>query len=339
MKILVTGGAGFIGCNLADYFLNKKSEVIVFDNLSRKGVEKNLEWLKSNHKKMIFVKGDIRDFDSLRAVNKNVDIIFHTAAQTAVTNSVKNPREDFEVNALGTLNVLEAARCSNSDPSVIFCSTNKVYGNNVNKITLVEKETRYEFADSKYDNGIPEEFLTDANEHTPYGCSKYASDVYIRDYSAVYGLKTVTLRMSCIFGEHQHGCSDQGWLDYMLRCAVGRKPITVYGDGKQVRDILHIADLVKAFELAVKNVAKIKGQAFNIGGGPKNTISIIELMNLLKNDFGVNVKYSFGHWRPFDQLCYISDIRKAKKEFGWEPEVSKIAGIRKQYEWIASGGV
>jgi len=220
MRILVTGGAGFIGSNLVSHFLSRGDEVIVFDNLSRKGTEKNLKWLKNISNKIKFIDGDIRDFDLIKQYVKDVDVIFHTAAQVAVTTSVRNPREDFEINVLGTFNVLETARQSNIDPIVIFCSTNKVYGNNVNRIPLVERKTRYEFADPKYKLGILEDFPTDANEHTPYGSSKYAADVYVRDYSAVYGLRTVTFRMSCIYGEHQQGCSDQGWLDFMIRQAV-----------------------------------------------------------------------------------------------------------------------
>jgi CDP-paratose 2-epimerase len=339
MKILVTGGAGFIGSNLTSYFASKGNEMIVYDNLSREGTKYNLDWLKRLYgEKIEFVHGDIRDFELLKQYVKDVDAIVHTAAQVAVTSSIKNPREDFEINAVGTFNVLEAARQSNTDPIVIFCSTNKVYGNNVNRIPLVERKTRYEFADPRYKLGIPEDFPTDANEHTPYGSSKYAADVYVRDYSAVYGLRTVTFRMSCIYGEHQQGCSDQGWLDFMIRQAVKGEPITIYGDGKQVRDILQITDLVRAFERALGNISKTKGQVFNIGGGPKNTISILELLNFLKNEFELKVNYSFDNWRPFDQKVYISDIRKAEKEFGWSPQISKDVGIKRQYNWIVSGG-
>jgi CDP-paratose 2-epimerase len=335
MKILITGGAGFIGCNLANYFLNKGNEVIVFDNLSRAGVGKNLEWLKENHKKgLTFVKGDIRDLNSLLKVMKNVDAIFHTAAQTAVTTSIKNPREDFEINAVGTFNVLEAARKSSTDTIVIYTSTNKVYGNNVNKIPLIEKETRYEFADEKYKFGIPEDFPTDANEHTPYGCSKYAADLYVRDFFAIYGLRTVTFRMSCIYGIRQFGNEDQGYLAHFVISTILGKPITIYGTGKQVRDNLFITDLLEAFDLVIKNIGKVKGKVFNVGGGPKNTSSLLELIDLLEKITGKKSKIIFSEWRPFDQWVYISNINKIREALGWEPKVSVEEGVKKLVEWV-----
>jgi CDP-paratose 2-epimerase len=332
-KILITGGAGFVGCNLANHFLNKGYEVTVFDNLSRKGTEKNIEWLKSNHKnKLEFIKNDIRNFDSLVDAVRDKDFIFHTAGQVAVTTSIKNPREDFEINALGTLNVLEAVRKNNSNPFIIFTSTNKVYGNNVNKIPLIKKETRYEFTDSKYKNGIPENFPTDADEHTPYGSSKYAADIYVRDFSTIYGLRTVTFRMSCIYGTRQFGNEDQGWVAYFIISSFFNKPMVIYGDGKQVRDILFIDDLVRVFELACQNVKGTNGNVYNIGGGAKNTISLLELLDLLKN-FGLNPKYKFDDWRPADQKVYISDIKKAN-EFGWIPKITPEIGVKTLLEWV-----
>jgi CDP-paratose 2-epimerase len=337
VKILVTGGAGFIGSNLSHHYLNKGHEVIVFDNLSRKGTEKNLEWLNANHKKnLTFIKGDIRNFDSLLDASKYADMIFHTAAQVAVTTSVKNPREDFEINALGTFNVLEAARQNSTDPIIIFCSTNKVYGNNVNIISIVEKERRYEFSDPKFTDGIPEDFSTDANEHTPYGSSKYAADVFMRDFSAVYGMKTVTFRCSCIYGIRQFGNEDQGWVAYFTISSILKKPIIIYGDGKQVRDILFIDDLVNAFDTASESINKTKGYVFNIGGGPNNTISLLELINLLEKLTGNKIKFNFEDWRPFDQKIYVSDIKKAKKTFGWRPNITKEEGIKKLFDWINS---
>jgi len=332
-RILITGGAGFVGCNLANYFLSKGHEVTVFDNLSRNGTEKNLEWLKSDHKTGFeFIKDDIRNFDSMVKAVEDKDFIFHTAGQVAVTTSVKNPREDFEINALGTFNVLDAARKTNSDPIIVFTSTNKVYGNNVNKIPLTEKATRHEFADLKYKNGVPEDFFTDADEHTPYGSSKYAADIYVRDFFTIYGLRTVTFRMSCTYGIRQFGNEDQGWVAHFIISSFFNKPLVVYGDGKQVRDVLFIDDLVRAFELACQNIDKTKGRAYNIGGGIKNTISLIELLNLLKG-FGLNPEYTFDDWRPADQKVYISDVKKAA-EFGWEPKTSPEEGVKKLLEWV-----
>lgn len=333
-RILITGGAGFIGSNLTDHFLEKGSEVIIFDNLSRRNVEKNLDWLKEKHKKgLSFVKGDVRDYSSLQSVCKDVDVIFHTAAQVAVTTSVKNPREDFAVNVLGTFNVLEAVRNSNTNPIIIYTSTNKVYGNNVNNIPLREKETRYEFADPKFKNGIPEDFPTDANEHTPYGCSKYTGDLYMRDFHDIFGLKTIIFRMSCTYGLHQYGNEDQGWVAHFVISSFLNKPLMIYGDGKQVRDILFVDDLIRAFELSIKNIRKTNGQVFNIGGGPENTISLLELLDMLKN-FGLKLKISFDDWRPADQKVYISDIRRAKG-FGWKPQISSKEGVGRLHDWVS----
>jgi len=332
-RILITGGAGFVGCNLAEYFLNKGCEVTVFDNLSRNGTEKNLEWLRSNHKTGFeFIKEDIRKFNPLLDAVRDKNLIFHTAGQVAVTTSVKNPRDDFEINVLGTFNVLEAARKTNSNPILIFTSTNKVYGNNVNKVPLIEKTMRYEFVDSSYKNGIPEDFSTDADEHTPYGSSKYAADVYVRDFFNIYGLRTITFRMSCVYGTRQFGNEDQGWVAYFTISSFLNKPIVIYGDGKQVRDVLFIDDLVSAFELAYRKIEKTKGKAYNIGGGVSNTISLLELIGLLK-DLGLNPRYTFDDWRPADQKVYISDIRKSA-EFGWKPKTSPEEGVKKLLEWV-----
>lgn len=337
MRVLITGGCGFIGSNLANYFLNEGSEIFILDNLSRAGTEKNKRWLEENHKSnLTFKQGDVRDFEMLKTLTKDVDVILHTAAQVAVTTSVKNPKDDFEINALGTFNVLEAARSSNTDPVLIYTSTNKVYGNNVNAISLLEKESRYELTDGSFLNGIPETFPTDANEHTPYGSSKYAADLYVRDYSAVYGLKTITFRMSCIYGLRQFGNEDQGWLAHFIISSILNKPIIVYGDGKQVRDILFINDLVGAFKKALENINITKGNVYNIGGGSKSTISILELIAMLEQLNGKNIKKTFSDWRPFDQKVYISDISHAKIDFGWEPKITKDDGIKKFHNWALS---
>ena len=220
----------------------------------------------------------------------------------------------------------------NTNPTMIYTSTNKVYGDNVNDIPLIEKETRYEFSDKNFKNGIPENFPTDANEHTPYGCSKYVGDLYMKDYYQVFGLKTVTFRMSCIYGQRQFGNEDQGWVAHFLISTFFKKPLVIYGDGKQVRDILFIDDLVKAFELTCKNIDKTKGESYNIGGGVNNTISLIELLSFLE-ELGLETKYTFDKWRSGDQKVYISDIRKAKK-FDWQPQISPNEGITRLFNWV-----
>jgi len=335
MKILITGGAGFIGSNLASHFASKGDEIIAYDSLLREGTKYNLDWLKRLYGgKIKFVQGDIRDFDLLKQYVKDVDAIVHTAGQVAVTSSIKNPREDFEINALGTLNVLEAVRTANKDAAVIFFSTNKVYGNNVNKIPLVERKTRYEFADPKYKLGIPEDFPTDASEHTPYGVSKYVADLYVRDYATVYGLSTITFRCSCMYGIRQFGNEDQGWVAHFIISSIFDKPLTIYGDGKQVRDILFAEDVNKLVELALTNIGKVKGEVFNIGGGSQNTISLLELISMLERKLNKTISYSFSDWRPADQKVYISDIRKAEKLLGWKPLVKPEEGVERLIKWV-----
>ena len=336
LRILIIGGCGFVGSNISNHFLQNGDDLIVYDNLSRKGVEKNLKWLRQISKNKIkFIDGDIRNFELLKNSIDNVDVIFHTAAQVAVTTAINNPAEDFQINALGTFNILEATRQSKNDPVVIYTSTNKVYGNNVNSIPLIEKKTRYEFGDKKFKNGIPETFPVDADEHTPYGCSKYAADLYVRDYSAVYDMKTVAFRMSCIYGFRQFGTEDQGWLAHFIISSIMGRPIKIYGDGKQVRDILFIDDLVHAFETVVSKINKTKGKAYNIGGGTNNSISLLELISILEK-LNSKIDFSFDDWRPFDQKVYISDIRKAERDFNWYPKTTKESGIRKLFTWVNS---
>ena len=341
MKILITGGAGFVGSHVAEYYANKDAEVVVFDNLSRAellGYEAsnamyNWNYLK-RYENIELTKGDIRDAKMIKEVAKDIDVIIHTAAQTAVTTSLENPRADFEINALGTFNVLEVARLSKNNPCVIFCSTNKVYGDNVNMIPVREKEKRYEFADTKYKKGIPEDFPTDLCEHTPYGCSKFTGDVYVQDYAQRNEIDAAVFRMSCIYGSRQFGVEDQGWVAWFTIATVLGKPITIYGDGKQVRDVLYVADLVKAFDVFVQKRDKIHHSVYNIGGGPENTMSLLELLYMLENITGKKSKVIFDKWRPSDQKVYISDINKAKRELGWSPNISKEEGIRKLVKWV-----
>lgn len=338
-NVLVTGGAGFIGSNLTEHYLSKGCRVIVFDNLSRPGggAKKNIEYLMSKYKgdpNFKFVQHDVRDLEQLREAVKDVDVVFHVAAQTAMTTSIDEPADDFETNARGTFNVLEAARSSDCDPIIIYTSTNKVYGDLTRKLVrLVEREKRWDFADKEYFQGISEDYPLDFEG--PYGCSKGIGDAYCLDYARTFGLRTVVLRMSGIYGMGQHPTEDQGWVGWFIRRAMEKKPITIYGDGKQVRDILFIADLLYAFDKAVENIERAKGQAYNIGGGRNNSISILELLEFLENELGIEPsEVSSGSWRLADQKVYISNTRKAKGEFGWEPRVSKEEGIKRLYQWM-----
>ena len=336
MRILVTGGAGFIGSHVAEYFSEKGYEVIALDNLKRGEIlgknislEHNIEFL-NGLSNVSFVKGDIRDFSLLKNLCKDIDVIIHAAAQVAVTTSLENPREDLKINVLGTFNVLEAARLC--DAAVIYCSTNKVYGDNVNKIPIVEKNKRYEFADDKYKNGISEDFPIDLCEHTPYGCSKLAGDIYVQDYSHTYGLKTGVFRMSCIYGERQFGVEDQGWVAWFTIATLLDKPITIYGDGKQVRDVLYVKDLIRAYDAFLKS--NLKQEVFNIGGGPENTTSLIELIDLLEELTGKRPTIRYDNWRRSDQKVYVSNIQKLEKKLGWRPEITLKEGLRKLINWI-----
>lgn len=331
MKILITGGAGFIGANTALRFMKDGHDVTVFDNLSRRGAKWNLEYLKKKGP-LKFIKGDVRrhaDLQSLFKKKGGFDAVLHLAAQVAVTTSVANPREDFEINALGAFNVLEAIREAGINPVIIYSSTNKVYGG-MTDIKITEKNGRYEY--EKMPDGIAEDRLLDF--HSPYGCSKGTADQYMIDYSRIYGLKTVVFRQSCIYGYRQFGIEDQGWVAWFTIAAMMGKPITVYGDGKQVRDVLFIEDLIDGYEAAIANIEKIKGNAFNVGGGPKNTMSLLELLSFLEKFFGKKIAVKYGDWRPGDQPVFVCDIAKAKKEFGWEPKTGPEEGVKKLYEWV-----
>jgi len=339
MKILVTGGAGFIGSHAAEYHAKKGYEVTVFDNLSRveilgKSVGDplyNWNYLRNYHN-IKLVKGDVRDFEEVKTASKNVDVIIHAAAQVAVTASLRDPRTDFEINALGTFNVLEAARLN--DASLVFCSTNKVYGENVDKIAVKAEGKRYCFADEKYRNGIPETFPVDLCGHSPYGCSKLAADLYVQDYAHTYGLKTGVFRLSCIYGERQFGVEDQGWVAWFTIATLTNKPITIYGDGKQVRDVLYIEDLIDAFDRFLGS--KLKHEIFNIGGGPENILSLLELLEFLKELTGKEARVSFADWRPADQRIYVSDVSKAKRILNWSPKIGVVDGIKRLARWVSA---
>jgi CDP-paratose 2-epimerase len=331
MKWLITGGAGFIGCNVVKRLIDIGDEVVVFDNLSRKGTDINLEWLRKQGT-FEFVKGDVRNFEHLKDVfnkNKDIDVVLHLAAQVAVTTSVTNPREDFEINALGTFNVCEALRQFKPDAILLYASTNKVYGE-MKDVNVIENNGRYEYAELP--DGVSEERPLDF--HSPYGCSKGTGDQYVLDYSRIYGLKTVSFRQSCIYGYHQFGIEDQGWVAWFTICAVLGREITIYGDGKQIRDILFIDDLIDCYLKAVEKIDIVKGNAYNIGGGTENTISLLELIKMLEEMSGKKIQYKFSEWRPGDQKVFVCNINKAKKDFGWFPKVKKEEGIRLLYKWV-----
>jgi CDP-paratose 2-epimerase len=331
MAMLITGGAGFIGCNLAATLLRSGERITIVDNLSRPRTDQNLAWLQAQFADTLrFERADIRDQAAMNALIPGHDVVFHLAGQVAVTTSVLDPREDFEVNALGTFNVLEAARLASTPPVVFFASTNKVYGG-MEEVQIVEQPTRYAYAD--FPNGIPETQLLDF--HSPYGCSKGTGDQYVRDYARIYGLKTVVFRQSSIYGPRQFGVEDQGWAAHLVIAAVLGRPITIYGDGKQVRDMLYVDDLVAAYLSALDRIDTVSGQIYNVGGGSRNTISIwAEFGPLLERLIGRRIEVDYGDWRPGDQPVYISDITKAERELSWQPSVAFEQGLERLVRWV-----
>jgi CDP-paratose 2-epimerase len=339
MRILVTGGAGMVGSHSAEFFAleNPKNKVIVLDNLMRSeifGYDKesvgfNWNYLKK-FKNIERIKGDVRnDKDVSRAIGKGVDVVIHTAGQPGVPSSVRMPKEDFSINAFGTLNVLEAARKKSKDTVILYCSTNKVYGENVDKIALAEKEKRYTFKDVR---GVTEEMCTDRTGHTPYGVSKLVGDLYVQEYSHIYKMKTGVFRMSCTYGGRQFGFEDQGWVAWFIIAALFNRPITIYGNGKQVRDMLYADDLVDAFSRFINS--DMERGLFNIGGGPDNTISLLEFLDELEALTGKRPKVKFSDWRPSDQKVYITDTTKLEKALGWKIKIGVREGIKKLTEWI-----
>lgn len=334
-RIFISGGAGFIGCNVAKYYLDKGDTVVVYDNLSRSGAELNLKWLKKDKNKsnFKFINGDIRDFKKLNKSMSNFDIIYHMAAQVAVTTSMEDPRSDFEINALGTFNMLEAFRLKSPKAIFLYASTNKVYGN-LEDLNCVVKKGRYVFANKNYKNGVSEERGIDF--HSPYGCSKGAGDQYVRDYGRVFNLKTIVFRQSCIYGQRQFGNEDQGWVMHFVRSIIDNKSLKIYGDGMQVRDILHIDDLINAYVSAIKNIKIANGNIYNIGGGLANSVSLLELFSILSKVVPNKIKYSFNDWREGDQKIYISDNSKLKKELNWKPIINIEKGIDKLINWAKS---
>ncbi len=345
---LVVGGSGFVGCNLADRLLRDGREVVVFDNLSRPGVERNLAWLRAAHgERVTFVEGDVRDRAAVAAAVRDgggagpAADVYHFAAQVAVTTSLGDPSADFEVNARGTLNVLEAVRALRDETGyaapVLFTSTNKVYGelSDVAEAHSPGGARRYAPADAALAaTGISEARPLDF--HSPYGCSKGAADQYVCDYARSFGLPTVVFRMSCIYGPRQFGTEDQGWVAHFLIRALDGLPITLYGDGLQVRDVLFVDDLVDAFVLARRHVGRLAGRAFNIGGGPANTTSLLELVERIGGLARRRPDVRFDAWRTGDQKWYVSDVRAFGAATGWQPRTSVAEGLARLHEWLVA---
>jgi len=331
-RILVTGGLGFIGSNYTAHCLARGWEVVAYDNFSRPGAEKNAAWLEpQGNGRLTIVRDDVRNLKALCGAMNGVDVVAHLAAQVAVTTSVVDPMEDFLVNALGGVNVLEAARHCNGDPIVLFSSTNKVYGD-LQSVRAEEGTLRHDLPDRP--QGIAEDSPIDL--YSPYGCSKGACDLYMLDYARIYGLKTVVLRQSCIYGPRQFGVEDQGWVAHFVISAVMGRQISIYGDGRQVRDILHVDDLLDVYDRAIERIDDCRGQAYNIGGGPRNALSLLELIYRLEAGLDRAIPLHFGGWRPGDQKVYISDIRKAQRDLGWSPRVSINEGLASLQEWVGN---
>lgn len=334
MKILITGGAGFIGSNAAMRALQLGDRVVVMDNLSRPGSRKNLAWLEAESGALEFIDLDIRsaaDVSAAFRVHRDADRVLHLAAQVAVTTSVDDPRTDFDVNAAGSLNVLEAMRAAGMTAPVLYSSTNKVYGQ-MDDLAVTEHHGCYSYA--RCPNGIAETRKLDF--HSPYGCSKGAADQYFLDYYRIYGVPTIVFRQSCIYGYRQFGMEDQGWVAWFLIASRFNRPVTVYGDGKQVRDILFIDDLLDAYDAAFAAGSAVWGRVYNIGGGPQNVLSLLDLIAYIENQQKIHLHVTFADWRPGDQKVFVSDIRRAAAELAWKPRIGFRRGLCLLSDWVAS---
>lgn len=331
--VLVTGGAGFIGTNLTARLVADGERVLVFDNLSRAGVTENLDWLRARSgDRLEFIHGDLRDAEAVADAVERAGEVFHLAAQVAVTSSLDDPGADFEVNLRGTLNLLEAIRRSAHRPPLVFTSTNKVYGA-LDDVALEQHGRRYRPVDDGLRaRGIGEDRPLDF--HSPYGCSKGGADQYVLDYARSYGLDTLVLRMSCIYGPHQFGNEDQGWVAHFLLRALAGQPVTLYGDGMQVRDILHVDDLVEAFMACRRCMPRLRGSAFNMGGGPGNAVSLLEVLERIGSLAGGMPEVGHAAWRTGDQRYYVSDAGRFAAETGWEPRIGAADGIGQLYRWM-----
>jgi CDP-paratose 2-epimerase len=330
--VLIAGGAGFVGANLAHRLLSSGTRVRILDNLSRPGVERNLEWLAGNHGgRLDPILGDVREPAAVARAVQGVSAIFHCAAQVAVTTSLVDPVTDFEVNARGTLNLLEAARRQDPPPFVLFTSTNKVYGA-LEDVALVDAGERYVPVDPALRPGVGES--RGLAFHSPYGCSKGAAEQYVLDWAHTYGVPTTVFRMSCVYGPRQFGTEDQGWVAHFLIQAMQGRPITLYGDGKQVRDVLFVEDLLDAFLLARERSRNVAGRAFNIGGGPSNTVSLLELLDLIAELRGARPDVLLEDWRVADQRWYVSDPSAFSRVTGWSPRTGVREGVGRLNAWL-----
>lgn len=328
--ILVTGGAGFVGSNLAHALLSEGERVIVADNFSRDGVRKNAAWLRAQHGDRVRIEQvDVRDAARIAPLVRQSKQVFHLAAQVAVTTSLEDPATDLQTNVIGTFNVLEAARSMRTPPAVLFTSTNKVYGG-MEEVAVELAGDAYRYADGRA--GITEEARLDF--HSPYGCSKGAADQYVHDYARIYGLPTVVFRMSCIYGTRQFGTEDQGWVAHFGRALYGSGPITIYGDGHQVRDILWIDDLVEAMRLAMGKIDTVAGEVFNVGGGAANAVTVRGVIGRLQEITGCDVPIHTSDWRPGDQRIYVSDTAKLERVLGWKARTSWKAGLENLVDWL-----
>ena len=332
--ILITGGAGFVGANVARSYLEQDQPVHILDNLSRPGVERNLTDLQEQHPgRVLFTQADMRDAEAVESAVQSASLIYHFAAQVAVTTSVADPLADAAVNLSGTLNLLEAVRKRAPAVPLLFTSTNKVYGG-LRNVSLCERGMRYQpvdvpMAERGVSEAQPLEFLS------PYGCSKGSADQYVLDYAHSFGLRSVVFRMSCIYGPYQLGSEDQGWVAHFLRSALRGETITIYGDGRQVRDLLHVSDLVRAMRLATDNIGQVSGEAFNVGGGPGNSVSLLEVLSQIKSLTGSSPSVEWGPERLGDQRWYVSDVSKISKLLKWTPQFSVRQGLAQLLDWYA----
>jgi CDP-paratose 2-epimerase len=334
-NVLITGGAGFIGSNLADALMRDGERVIIADNFSRDGVRSNVAWLQSRHPDLLRVEQlDVADADGVRALVRQSRQVFHLAAQVAVTTSLVDPALDLRTNVIGTFNVLEAVRTMPDPPAVLFTSTNKVYGG-MDEVPVARSRGAYRYGDGR--SGISEAQPLDF--HSPYGCSKGAADQYVHDYARIFGLPTVVFRMSCIYGTRQFGTEDQGWVAHFARAIRRRQPLTIFGDGYQVRDILWVEDLVRAMRLAMGRMDSIAGEVFNIGGGAGNAVSVRTVIQRLQEIIGVETPSVFADWRPGDQKIYVSDTSRAEALLGWRPEVGWQSGLERLAAWLEEGAL